>query len=86
MYTSRNRNITVSLMYKREQEGYIDELCINIPNISQAAGLIPNIGETFIDRKRNKEYEVEDVIRSIDGDEYIVQVQLAERERKKYRL
>lgn len=79
------RNITVTLMHKSET-GYLDELCIHLLDISQAAVFVPNIGETFIDRKRNKEYEVKDVIRFIDGDEYIIQVQLVKRERRKYRL
>lgn len=85
MFTPYSRNITVALIYKKGKE-HIDELCLSIPDISKAAILVPNIGETFIDRKRNEEYEVEDVIRSIDGDEYIIQVQLKKREHKKYRL
>ena len=72
-------------MYKTEK-GYIDDLCVNIYNLSDAAVFVPSVGETFIDRKRNQEYEVEDVIRSFYGNEYVIQVMLKTRERRKYRL
>lgn len=85
MSTLQSAHITASIMYKSEK-GYLDELCINIPNLSDVAVFIPHIGETFIDRKRNEEYEVQDVIRSLYGNEYVIQVQLKKRERKRYRL
>jgi hypothetical protein len=45
---------------------------------------IPNIGETFIDRSVGIEYEVKDIVRTFDGSEYGVQVQLKRREKRKY--
>ena len=87
MFTSRNSNLTkpltVSIIYTNGKE-WIEKLCRRFGDTCQASVFVPNIGETFIDHKRNEEYEVKDVIRSLRGDEYVIQVQLKVREHKKY--
>ena len=48
--------------------------------------MIPHIGETFIDKRNNIEYEVKDVIRSINEDwEYGIHIMLTQRTVKKYK-
>jgi hypothetical protein len=88
---SRNRNqrnfdnngITSFIIYT-DGSRYIEHLCLkNIP-LAKSNIFIPNIGETFIDRIMNIEYEVKDIVRTFDGNEYGVQVQLKRREKKKY--
>ena len=64
----------------------IRELCFGNIDLVKSNFLIPHIGETFIDRIRNVEYEVKDVVRSIHlNDEYVIQVFLKKREIKKYK-
>lgn len=66
---------------------YIETLCINKIELNKVNVFIPNIGETFIDKVRNIEYEVKDVIRSINAqNEYGVQVFLKKRTERKYKL
>lgn len=72
------------IIFKTEN-GHIDELCVKGFNPSVGSFLIPNVGETFINRITDKEYEVKDVIRSFDKNgEYGVQVMLKERKESKY--
>lgn len=77
--------MTVSIIYKHET-GYIDELCVGEINITQASALIPHVGETFIDRIENIEYEVKDIVRTFNGKEYLIQVCLRRREKNKYKM
>lgn len=63
----------------------INELCVNIADLSSAHILIPHIGETFIDKIRGVEYEVKDIVRTLRYNEYGVQVMLERREKRKYR-
>ena len=77
--------MTVFIIYNCG-DTYINELCLNDVNLHQASVFIPQIGETFIDKKRNVEYEVKDIIRSINlANEYGVQVLLQRRTEKKYK-
>ena len=63
----------------------ISELCVNVMDIRSNI-LIPCIGETFIDKKRDIEYEVKDIIRTYNSsNEYGVQVMLKRREERKYK-
>lgn len=65
---------------------YIETLCIKKVELNKVNIFIPNIGETFIDKVRNIEYEVKDVIRSINTqNEYGVQVLLKKRTERKYK-
>lgn len=59
----------------------IEELCLKCG--SGYAMLIPHIGETFI--HNNTEYEVVDVIRVFRAFEYLIQVELERREKRRYR-
>lgn len=69
-----------------EGNNYIRQLCISEIDPTQADILIPHIGETFIDKVTDIEYEVKDVIRSIDAmNEFGVQVLLKRREKRKYK-
>jgi hypothetical protein len=77
--------ITGCIMYTTDKNGWIDDLCVNNVELNKTAILIPHIGETFIDKSRNVEYEVKDIIRFFDGKEYCIQVRLHERERRKYK-
>jgi hypothetical protein len=63
---------------------YLEHLCLNNIPLAKSNIFIPNIGETFLDKVAGIEYEVKDVVRSFDGAEYGVQVQLKRREKKKY--
>lgn len=64
---------------------YIRSLCLSNVELNKINVFIPNIGETFIDKVRNIEYEVKDIIRSIDShDEYGIQVLLKKRTERKY--
>lgn len=64
----------------------IDELCVGNIDLVKSNILIPHIGETFIDKKRNVEYEIKDIVRSYNSnDEYGVQVMLERKEKRKYR-
>jgi hypothetical protein len=63
----------------------IRELCIKNIELSKSNIFIPHIGETFIDKKRNVEYEVKDIVRTYHSDnEYGVQVMLKKRANRKY--
>ena len=85
-FTPKQQYVTkVSIIYSSEM-GYLDELCLSMPDISRASAITPHIGETFIDRKRKEEYEVKDIIRSFNNGEYIIQVQLKKREHKRYNI
>ena len=65
----------------------IDELCVYNIELTKANVFIPHIGETFIDKIRNVEYEVKDIVRIYNShDEYGVQVMLAKRENRKYKV
>ena len=64
----------------------INELCVGNIELTKANVFIPHIGETFIDKNRNVEYEVKDIVRTYNSnDEYGVHVILARREKRKYR-
>ena len=64
----------------------INELCVSNVDLTKLNFLIPHIGETFIDKKRNVEYEVKDIIRTYHpSDEYGIQVMLEKREKRKYK-
>ena len=65
---------------------HISELCVHNIDLQKSNILIPNIGETFIDRQNGSavEYEVKDIVRTFDGKEYGVQVQLRKRDVRKY--
>jgi hypothetical protein len=77
--------MTAFIIYKTDI-GWIDELCLSNVELNKINIFIPNIGETFIDKKRNVEYEVKDVIRSFNSyNEYGVQVILKQREKRKYK-
>lgn len=88
---SRNRNqqnfnndgITSFLIYT-DGTRYLEHLCLNNIPLAKSSIFIPNIGETFIDRSVGIEYEVKDIVRTFDGSEYGVQVQLKRREKRKY--
>ena len=61
----------------------LEELCFTCG--SAYAMLIPRIGETFIHKPSNTEYEVVDVVRIFRRDnEYGIQVELKKREKRKY--
>ena len=77
-------SITVSIMYTHET-GRISGLCVNAMNVSQISVLIPHIGETIIDAIEHVEYEVKDIIRMFNGNEYLVQVYLKRRTKNKYK-
>lgn len=62
----------------------IDKLCVEV-NSCNSSVFIPNIGETVLDKDNNIEYEVKDVLRTISGDEYGIQVRLRKREKNKYK-
>ena len=65
----------------------INELCVGNIDLTKANVFIPHVGETFIDKTRNVEYEVKDIVRSYNlHDEYGVQVMLAKREKRKYKV
>ena len=76
--------MTGCIMYTTDKNRYIDKLCVSGIDLTKIAIFIPHIGETFIDRNSNVEYEVKDIIRALDGDEYIVQIHLHERSKRKY--
>lgn len=79
-----NTTITSFLIYT-DGSRYLEHLCLsNIP-LNKSSILIPNIGETFLDKVAGIEYEVKDIVRSFDGSEYGVQVQLKRREVNKYK-
>ena len=92
---SENARPTVTnfhIIYIDEAENYIDNLCVKAdflePNIAITMSrlfFIPSIGETVLDKDNNIEYEVKDVLRTIGGDEYGIQVRLRKREKNKYR-
>lgn len=64
----------------------IRELCINNIEFNKISIFIPSIGETFVDRVRDVEYEVTDVVRMYTLDnQYGVQVMLQKREKRKYK-
>jgi hypothetical protein len=64
----------------------IDGLCIKNVELNKINIIIPHIGETFIDKVRNVEYEVKDVVRTYNAyNEYGVQVMLERREKRKYK-
>ena len=71
------------LIYASDTE-IINSLCIGNLEWDKAAPLIPRIGETFIDDDR-KEYEVVDIVRSLKGNEYTINVRLCRRDIKKYK-
>lgn len=77
--------MTACVMYITDKGEHINSLCWDNIDFSKVAIFIPHIGETFIDRNRNVEYEVKDIIRVLDGSEYRVQVCLHEREKRKYK-
>lgn len=79
-----DNKISVFIIYKSETET-VSKLCIKNTDIAQVSILVPHIGETFIDRNKNIEYEVKDVIRSIYNNEYGIQVYLQRRDNKKYK-
>jgi len=66
----------------------IHELCLNsIIDVSKVDIIVPHIGETFLDKIRGVEYEVKDVVRSLEAHrEYGIQVMLKRREKAKYVL
>lgn len=64
----------------------ISELCFGNIDLTKSNVFIPHIGETFIDKRRNAEYEIKDIVRSYNShDEYGVQVMLERREKRKYK-
>lgn len=80
------------IMYIDEEGNYISNLCVKANCLSANANImmsrlffIPNIGETVFDKDNNIEYEVKDVLRTIGGDEYGIQVRLRKREKNKYK-
>lgn len=65
---------------------FINRLCLSSVELNKVNIFIPHIGETFIDKINNTEYEVKDVVRTIDANnEYGVQVVLKKRTETKYR-
>lgn len=65
---------------------FINKLCLSDVELNKINIFIPHIGETFIDKINNIEYEVKDVIRTISvDDEYGVQVVLKKRIETKYK-
>ena len=78
--------LTGFILYSVDDGNYIPELCLKDINLFKSNILIPNIGETFIDKTSNTEYEVKDIVRTFDGKEYGVQVHLKHREKNKYKM
>lgn len=81
------------VMYIDEEGNCISNLCVKADFLSKNANImtsrlffIPNIGETVLDKDANIEYEVKDVLRTIGGNEYGVQVRLRKREKNKYEI
>ena len=77
--------ITGCVIYKDDKGNYIESLCMRDIDFTKTTFLVPHIGETFIDKVRNIEYEVKDIVRTFDGEENCIQVRLHEREIRKYR-
>lgn len=64
----------------------INGLCWSNVELNKMSMFIPHIGETFIDKNKNVEYEVTDIVRTYNSkDEYGVQVMLERRLKRKYR-
>jgi hypothetical protein len=63
----------------------INQLCFSNIDFAKSNIIIPHIGETFIDKTRDVEYEVKDIVRTYNSnDEYGIQVMLKRRETRKY--
>ena len=82
--------LTGFMMYTVDTGECIDHLCLSNIDLPKIAIFIPHIGETFIDKTTNIEYEVKDVIRTLhnnrrDSCEYGIQVYLTKREKRKYK-
>lgn len=83
---AENSNTISGFIIYTDGKHHISELCVQNIDLQKANILIPHIGETFIDKQNNStiEYEVKDIVRTFDGKEYGVQVQLRKRDVRKY--
>ena len=81
-----HQNTMTGFIIYTDGKNPISELCIQDVALNKVNILIPHIGETFINRQNGTsvEYEVKDIVRTFDGKEYGVQVQLKQREINKY--
>lgn len=74
------------IIYQTDTGHDIKQLCAQNIDFTKTNVMIPHIGETFIDKRNNIEYEVKDVIRSINEDwEYGIHIMLTQRTVKKYK-